>query len=99
MPLTPRQRQHLRGLGHHLDPVMMVGQAGVSEAVVAKAHAELHHHELIKVRAGGSADDDAQQIGEALAQACDAELVQVIGHVALLYRRRPKKPDIQLPKP
>lgn len=92
MPLTGNQKRHLRGLGHHLDPVVLLGKEGLSDAVLAKIGVELENHELIKVKAPG---EDAV----ALAERCRAELVQRIGHVVLLYRRRSKDPEIVLPKP
>lgn len=99
MPLTSRQTRHLRGLAHHLNPVVMLGREGVSEAVCAKVRDELEHHELIKVRAGDGCLETIREVGTALAARCDAELVQTIGHVAVLYRRRRKDPTIVLGPP
>ncbi|MCB9794198.1 MAG: ribosome assembly RNA-binding protein YhbY [Alphaproteobacteria bacterium] len=98
MELTGKQRRYLRGLGHHLSPVVRVGQAGLTEALEAKTAAELENHELIKVKVGDGADDSPKSAAEHLAQACDAALVQVLGGTALLYRPREKDPEIRLPK-
>jgi RNA-binding protein len=97
MPLTSRQRRYLKGLAHHLDPVVLLGAQGLSEAVVAKVEVELQHHELIKVRVGEGPPDVAE-VGPELATRTGAELVQVIGHIAVLYRRRAKDPEIVLPR-
>jgi RNA-binding protein len=96
-PLTPKQRQHLRALAHHLDPVATVGLGGVSDAVVAKVTEELGNHELIKVRVTPEAPEPTRETGDALAAETGAERVQVIGRIVVLYKRRPKKPKIQLP--
>ncbi|MEZ4240052.1 MAG: YhbY family RNA-binding protein [Myxococcota bacterium] len=55
--LTAKQARHLRALAHHLDPVVRVGAAGVSDAVVEKTVEELEIHELIKVRIDGDRDE------------------------------------------
>ncbi|MCB9761509.1 MAG: ribosome assembly RNA-binding protein YhbY [Alphaproteobacteria bacterium] len=96
--LTGKQRRYLRGLGHHLDPVVMIGQRGLSDALERKVDAELENHELIKVRIGGGALEDAKEAGAALAGACSAALVQVVGNTALLYRPREDDPEIVLPR-
>ena len=57
MPLTSKQARQLRGLAHHLQPVVLVGDKGVTEAVIDKVDVELENHELIKVRV--AADRDA----------------------------------------
>lgn len=96
--LTGKQRRYLRGLGHHLQPVVRVGQAGLSEALATKAAAELENHELIKVKVGDGALESPKEVGLHLAEACDAALVQVLGGTALLYRPRKKDPEIKLPR-
>lgn len=97
MELTDKQRRHLRGLGHALKPVIQVGQAGVSDAVVAETRAALKAHELIKVRIAGLERDERDEAFADLAGRTDSAIVGRIGHTALLYRRNPQKPRIQLP--
>jgi RNA-binding protein len=97
MELTERQRKYLRGLGHALNPVLLVGQHGVTPAVIAEAQRALHDHELIKVRFRG-ADRDARDSGLAeLATATGSEMLQRIGHTALYYKRRIDRPGIVIP--
>ena len=97
MTLSVRQKKHLRRLGHDLKPVVTTGAAGVSPALLAELDGALEHHELVKVRVR-SADRDARDgmIVE-LCEGAGAELVQRIGHIALLYRPRPEDPTIILP--
>jgi RNA-binding protein len=92
MALDAAHRRMLRGIGHHLDPVVSVGDDGVSEGVVAETERALADHELVKVRlpAGGKARRAA--LAEALCVATGAEAVQHIGRMALLYRPA-EKPD------
>ena len=97
MELSERQRKYLRGLGHALDPVLLIGQHGTTPAVVAEAKRALHDHELIKVKFRG-ADRDARDAGLAeLATATESTLVHRIGHTALYYKRRNDRPGIVIP--
>ena len=95
-PLGGKQRSFLRGLGHHLTPIVLVGKEGVSDGLVAATGAALEQHELIKVRFGESAGDRHALAGE-LAERTRAELAQVLGRTALLYRARAEEPAIKLP--
>lgn len=98
--LTEAQRKYLRGLGHRLQPLARVGNAGLSDAFVAEVDHTLSHHELVKVRVpsgGDRAGRDAAITG--LAERLGAEVVTRIGHVAVFYRRNPQTPRIQLPVP
>ena len=97
MELTERQRKYLRGLGHALNPVLLLGQHGVTPAVIAEAVRALHDHELIKVKFRG-AERDARDSGlTELATATGSILVQRIGHTALYYKRRIDRPGIVIP--
>jgi RNA-binding protein len=94
MPLTGRQRRHLRGLAHALEPVVLIGGQGVTPAVIRQVGTALEAHELIKVRFAEGID--ARELSDDLATRSRAELAQVIGRVAVLYRRRKKDPTIEL---
>lgn len=97
MELTERQRKYLRGLGHALNPVLLIGQHGVTPAVIAEAGRALHDHELIKVKFRGAGRED-RDVGLAeLATATGSVLVQRIGHTALYYKRRNDRPGIVIP--
>jgi len=97
MDLSERQRKYLRGLGHTLNPVLLIGQHGVTPAVIAEANRALHDHELIKVKFRG-AERDARDAGlTQLATATDSVLLQRIGHTALYYKRRVDRPGIVIP--
>jgi RNA-binding protein len=97
--LTGKQRRFLRGLGHHLEPVVQVGKDGLSEGLVGALDSALLTHELIKIKLGEAAGSDRDVIGAALAEACGADLVQILGRTVLLYRPRAEDPAIELPAP
>ena len=97
MPLTEPQKKYLRRLGHDRDPIVLVGQNGISPNLIAELDRALHDHELVKVRARVGDRDERDTILAELAASTRSELVQRIGHVALYYRPNPDKPGILLP--
>jgi RNA-binding protein len=97
MELTERQRKYLRGLGHALNPVLLIGQHGVTPAVIAEAGRALHDHELIKVKFRGAERGNRDEGLTQLATATESVLVQRIGHTALYYKRRNDRPGIVIP--
>ena len=97
MELSERQRKYLRGLGHALNPVILIGQHGLTPAVIAETLRALADHELIKVKFRG-ADRAARDTGLVeLATATESTVVQRIGHTALYYKRRNDGPGIVIP--
>jgi RNA-binding protein len=96
--LTGRAIRHLRGLGHHLEPVVQIGKEGITDAVVAATRVALHAHELVKIRIGGEAPIDRKEAGDELAARAGATLAQTLGRTLLLYKRHPHKPKIELPR-
>lgn len=86
-PLNGRQRRQLRALGHHLKVVVQIGAQGVTDEVVAATESALRDHELIKVKIGDG-PADRHEASAALATATKAELAQLLGRTALLFRQR-----------
>lgn len=98
MALSESQKKYLRGLGHHLKPVVMVGDAGISESVLKEFDQTIEHHELIKVRVRGIDRDHRDRMIAEIARQGNANLVQRIGNIALFYRPARKKQHIKLPR-
>jgi len=90
------QRQYLKRLAHELEPVVQVGQAGVTASVLAAVDAALLTHELIKVRL--LKPEDKKAMAQSLAAGTHAELCGLVGHTVILYRQHPKEPVIHLPQ-
>lgn len=86
MKLSEPQKKHLRGLGHPLKPLIMVGDSGLSESLLAEFESTLKHHELIKVRVRVGDRTARDEIIEKLCSDSAANLIQRVGNVALLYR-------------
>ncbi|MDH4054827.1 MAG: YhbY family RNA-binding protein [Gammaproteobacteria bacterium] len=97
MDLSESQKKYLRGLGHDLKPLIMVGDAGLSEPLLAEYEATLAHHELIKVKLRATDRAARDRMIEQLCSNHSASLIQRIGNVALVYRENPeKKPEKRL---
>jgi RNA-binding protein len=97
MQLTEKQRRHLKGLAHPLKPVILMGNAGLTNAVVEETARALSDHELIKVRLPGQ-DREARDAALAqLAERTASTMVTRIGHVAVLYKPHPELRRIVLP--
>ena len=95
--LSERQKRYLRGLAHPLKPVIRLGNAGLTEAVVREAVRALKDHELIKVKTLGGDRGARDALLEALATRTASTLVQRIGNVAVYYRPRAEPPRILIP--
>ena len=88
--LSPIERKKLKARAHAVNPIIHLGGKGLTEAVIAEIGRALDAHELIKVRAGGM-ERDAREA--ALAEICsrlDAQPVQHIGKVLVVYRKKPE---------
>lgn len=96
-PLTPAQRQFLKGLAHTRQPVVMIGNQGLTAAVLKEVDLALTAHELIKIKAATDAPDTRRAWMEAICAANGASPVQQIGKVLVIYRAA-AKPVIVLPR-
>jgi RNA-binding protein len=99
MPLSPKQRSHLKSLAHHLKPIHHVGKEGLSEACLAAIGDALRGRELIKVKVQEGSPTPAKEAAPVILERLEGvEHVQTIGRTLVLYRRHPERPEIQLPK-
>ena len=96
MPLSEHHRRHLRKLAHHLKPVVIVGNAGLTENVLTEIDVALAHHELIKVKINAADKSERQAIIDKISEQTAAGWVLSIGHIAGFYRPA-EKPKIVLP--
>lgn len=97
MNLSTKQKQHLKGLAHPLKPVVMLGNNGLTEGVLAEIESALEHHELIKVKIATEDRETRQLVVEAILRETRACNVQVIGKTLVLYRPSPER-KITLPR-
>jgi RNA-binding protein len=81
-------RQALKAKAHHLKPVVLLGAKGLTPAVIEETEVAIHAHELIKVKINGAEKEDRQLMAQELCQQLRAELVQLIGNTAIIYRKK-----------
>jgi RNA-binding protein len=98
MALSPSQRRYLRSLAHDLNPVILLGAKGATEAVLKELDLALSHHELVKVKLSGGDKDERQEQIDFLTEGTRAESVQQIGHIVVLFRRNEDEPKLALPR-
>jgi len=91
MALTQEQKKQFKSIGHHLKPVLIVADNGLTEGVLAELDRALNDHELIKIKFALAERDDRRALIDELCQQAGCELVQVIGKMALVYRRAAKQ--------
>ncbi|MDW7772585.1 MAG: ribosome assembly RNA-binding protein YhbY [Desulfobulbaceae bacterium] len=98
--LTGRQKKYLRGLGHHLEHMVIVGREGLTGNLIASCNDAILAHELIKIKLGQNCPLEKKAAAEELAKKTGSHQVQLIGKTVLLYRPNPDKPRderLQLP--
>ena len=93
--LTSKQRAELRRLAHRMKPVVIVGNGGVTHAVVQSVQEAFNTRELLKIKSLESAPAPIREIADAIAAALgDAQTVQTVGRTAILYRPDPEEPEL-----
>ena len=92
MALSNQQIRTLRAESHRLKlkPVVMIGQHGLSESVINELESTISHHELIKVRIPALEKSDKKALISSLCKQLNAEEIQNIGHVVVIFRQNPK---------
>ena len=86
MDLTSKERKYLEKCAHSMEPLVIIGGAGLTEEQVKQIDSVLKSHELIKVKFN-EFKDEKRELSEDMAQKTNATLVRIIGNVAILYRK------------
>lgn len=94
MELTSAQRKELSTQAHELKPVVIIGQAGVTDGVMGKIAESLKAHELIKIKFN-EYKEDKQELANEIANSLEAGLVRIIGNIAILYKENEEKDQKQ----
>ncbi|MFO8231452.1 MAG: YhbY family RNA-binding protein [Longimonas sp.] len=100
--LSSKQRAYLRGASHDLDPVVRIGDSGLTNAVVTAVKEAFNTRELLKVKTLGASPNEVHALSDDLLARLDTDespvhVVQVIGSIMILYRPFPEKPELELP--
>ncbi len=80
-------KKALRSKAHHLKPLILLGSKGLTEAVVKETDLTLVTHELIKIKINGLEKAERKALALDLCQQLNAELVQIVGHIATIFRQ------------
>jgi RNA-binding protein len=94
--LTGKQTRYLRGIGHHLKPLVQIGKEGMSSGSIQNILQCLEDHELIKIKLLETCPCDRKKAAIEIAGMTGSHVVQIIGRTILLYRRG-EAPEIMLP--
>lgn len=94
--LTGKNRSYLRAEANQLDPIVHVGKDGITDSVIEQLDEALEDHELLKLRILESTGRTTRSAAEELATATGAEVVQVIGGIAVLFRQREEESNFKL---
>lgn len=86
--MSPHQKKALAAQAHHLKPVVIIGNKGLTEAVLNEIDFALNTHELIKIRLNGEKEDREQMTNEIVGHFDNLTLIQSIGHVIAVHRKR-----------
>ncbi len=95
--LSKNATKYLRGMAHHISPLVTIADKGVTENILTELDICLDRHELVKVKIRADREERAT-ISEQLIKESKAQKVQSIGQTLTLYRANPKKPVYELPK-
>ena len=87
--ITSSTRKKYRQIGHHLRPIVTVGNAGITDGVIEETRRALRDHELIKVKLNIEKKRERDREVRSLSLAVDAHFIQLIGKNALLYKKNP----------
>jgi len=85
--MNPKARKELKAKAHKLKPIVLIGNNGVTEAVIKEINRALEDHELIKIRIHSSDRDERRAALTQICETVSADLVQVIGNIGVLYRK------------
>lgn len=96
--LTSKQRAYLKSISNKLDSVFQIGKSGVSATQISQIDDYLRVHEIMKIRVLDNSLYTAKEASFEIAETIEADVVQVIGSIGILYKANKKEPKIQLPK-
>lgn len=88
MTLSNKQKKFLKGVAHHMRPLVQVGKNGCTDSLIKELDNVLASHELVKVKIMTDDQSDFQSLASELEKSTNAELIQKVGHMALFFRQK-----------
>lgn len=80
----------LRGVGHRLDPIVLIGANGLTDGVIEEINRALHDHELIKIKIPAGTGDERKAVAAEIASLTESEIAHQIGRMVLLFKKNPE---------
>jgi len=93
--VNPSDITKFRAQAHALKPVILLGQSGLTDAVVNEIQLALNTHELIKIKIRSTNRELRKEISTTICSATEAELIQSIGQIIVVYRKNIKNENNQ----
>lgn len=87
MKISPTQKKSFRAKAHNLKPIIIIGSQGLTTAVQAEINNALDAHELLKIRVNALDREERKSMTEEICRIQQAELIQTIGHIIVIYRK------------
>ena len=88
MSLSNKQKKFLKGVAHHMRPLVQVGKNGCTESLVKELDNVISSHELVKVKIMSDDQQDFKTLADELEKAINAEMIHKVGHTALFFRQK-----------
>ena len=95
--MTSKQRAYLRALSNQISPIFQVGKNGLNDNLIKQIDDALEARELIKFKILETAPEDNYSLAQTIANSTNSNLVQILGNIATLYRKKKKNSKIELP--
>ena len=86
-PLSTKEKKALKSKAHHLNPIIIVGQKGLTQSVLDETEIALEHHELIKIKANQHSKEDCEAYASQICKSLKAEFIGRIGKTIIIYRK------------
>jgi len=96
---SSKLRRSLRAYGHALSALVHVGKGGLSPAVIKQVEQTLADHELVKLKVDTDSPDDRLAVAARLGALPGVNVVQIVGHAILVYKRHPREPRFEAASP
>lgn len=88
--LTNADIKYFRGIGHHLNPIVTIGEKGITPNVIEEIGRALTDHELIKVKIPAGSKEERETMAQTIAELSEATLINQIGRICLILRKNPE---------
>jgi len=94
--LKKSMKYNLKSAAHALKPTVLMGAKGFTPAVLQEIDLALTAHELIKIKLTGVERDDKQELIEIICKDLNAHLIQIVGRMATIYRKKPEEIKVKV---